>query len=295
MGYLFLFIGVISSVSCGYFGKVTSRLLPGIQDSILSNILRMMLCSLFGFVVLLLGGHLAYIKPSPALLLIAALSGACSSIGAVIWLVVVKRSAYMLLDVFFTLSVLVPLLASLFLFAEPISVKQWIGVAVLITAVTIMCSYNNQIKEKLSLSSLALLTAMCLLGGLGDFSQKLFVNFLPDVPVAAFNFYAYAFATLTLIFPYCFLHAKGHTTDWKGFRKAPFLILGLAVSLFVSTFFRTQAAARLDSVLLYPLNQGSHLILSAAMSAVVFREKLTRKGVIGLITVALGLFIINVL
>ena len=96
---------------------------------------------------------------------------------------------------------------------------------------------------------------------------------------------------------YLFLAIALLAGSTKGFcgKKAIGYIAVMAAALFINSYFKTLAAARLDSILLYPLNQGGGLILAATMSSVVFREKLTWKAGIGLATAFLGLMMINVL
>ena len=63
-------------------------------------------------------------------------------------------------------------------------------------------------------------------------------------------------------------------------KKAFWLILIMAVSLFLVTYFKTLSAKFLDSAILYPIYQGSCLILSSLMCAIFFGEKLTGKCII---------------
>ena len=58
---------------------------------------------------------------------------------------------------------------------------------------------------------------------------------------------------------------------------------------------KTLAAARLDAILMYPLSQGADMILSSAMASILFREKLTPKGIAGISLAFAGLLIINLL
>jgi multidrug transporter EmrE-like cation transporter len=69
----------------------------------------------------------------------------------------------------------------------------------------------------------------------------------------------------------------------------------MALCLFANSYFKTLAAARLDAVLMYPLNQGAALILSSAMASLLFREKLTAKAIAGIVLAFAGLVIINLL
>ena len=69
----------------------------------------------------------------------------------------------------------------------------------------------------------------------------------------------------------------------------------MSICLFANSYFKTKAAGFLDSAQLYPLNQGMALMLSSAMSAVLFHERLTVKCILGLVISFAGLIIINVL
>lgn len=295
MGYLFLVFALLAGVTKGYCGKKTSGFLSGFRDSMMANMIRMGLCIVIGFLIVLFGGDLQALAPSGKLLLISALSGVFTSVFVVSWLVSVKKSAYMMLDVFLMLGVLIPLLASSIFFRERIDLTQWIGIAILFVAVIIMCSYNNSIKEKLTLPALLLLIVCGAANGIADFSQKLFVKQLPEVPASVFNFYTYVFAAFTLVIAYLLMKPQGQETGKANFKKVAGYILVMAICLFANSFFKTLAANHLDSVLLYPLNQGAALILSSAMSAILFKEKLTAKCIIGLVIAFVSLIIINVL
>ena len=295
MGYLFLVFALLAGVTKGYCGKKTSGFLSGFRDSMMANMIRMGLCIVIGFLIVLFGGDLQALVPSGKLLLISALSGVFTSAFVVSWLVSVKKSAYMMLDVFLMLGVLIPLLASSIFFRERIDLTQWIGIAILFVAVIIMCSYNNSIKEKLTLPALLLLIVCGAANGIADFSQKLFVKQLPEVPASVFNFYTYVFAAITLVIAYLLMKPQGQETGKANFKKVAGYILVMAICLFANSFFKTLAANHLDSVLLYPLNQGAALILSSAMSALLFKEKLTAKCIIGLVIAFVSLIIINVL
>lgn len=295
MGYIFLFTALFAGAAKGFCGKKTSGYINCIKDSMLANIVRMLICVVIGFIIIVFGGDLIQVIPSSKLILICALSGISTTVFVVTWLISVKKSAYMMLDIFLMLGVLVPLVLSDIFFDEGIRISQWIGIAVLFTAVIIMCSYNNSIKERLSISSFLILLLCGTSNGVADFSQKLFVKQLPDISVSVFNFYTYVFAAITLAISYLLFRSGGERADKKDFAKISGYILIMALCLFANSFFKTLAAQHLSSVLLYPLLQGSALILSTIMSAVFFKEKLTAKCIVGIVIAFIGLIIINML
>ena len=130
---------------------------------------------------------------------------------------------------------------------------------------------------------------------MADFSQKLFTKYLPEGSVTAFQFYTYVFAALVLMAASAATGRKAAGTEAAGLKKIFGYVFVMALCLFANSFFKTLAARHLSAVLLYPLSQGCALMLSAIMSAVLFRERLTLKAIQGLITAFAGLLVINLL
>lgn len=295
MGYLFLSLALFAGVCKGYCGKKTSGYTNSFSDAILANTIRMILCTAIGLVIILTSEGFSALKPSTELVLISALSGTSTAIFVVSWLISVKKSAYMMLDIFLMFGVLIPLVASNVFFNEVIKPTQWLGMGLLLLAVVIMCSYNNSIKAKITPSSFALLIICGIANGIADFSQKVFTKCMSDGSAAVFNFYTYLFAAFVLVAFYIVSCKTKHANGNADIKKIFIYILIMAICLFANSYFKTLAAGHLSAVLLYPLNQGCALILSAIMASVLFKEKITTKAVIGILTAFIGLLIINLL
>lgn len=295
MGYLFLFVALFAGATKGYCGKKTSGYTNNFSDAIFANIIRMILCVAIGLVIILTSEDISALKPSIEMILISALSGIFTAIFVVSWLISVKKSAYMMLDIFLMFGVLIPLIASNIFFNEVIKPSQWLGMAVLLSAVIIMCSYNNSIKTKITLPSFLLLIICGIANGIADFSQKVFTKRIPDASAAVFNFYTYLFAALVLIVFYAINHKSKSTNGNTNIKKIFGYILIMALCLFANSYFKTLASKYLSAVLLYPLNQGCALIISAIMASVLLKEKITAKAIIGILTAFIGLVIINLI
>ena len=295
MGYVFLAIAIFSGIVKGYCGKKTSGFVEGYKDAMVANLIRMILCIFIGAGVIFMNGDTKFMLPDAKVLAITAMSGITTSCFVVSWLLSVRKGAYMMIDVFLMLGVLVTILLGRIFFNENIESNQFVGMAVLLLSVIIMCSYNNSIKEKISITSFLLLIMCGLSNGLTDFSQKLFVKQAEGLPISVFNFYTYVFSALTLVLFYIFSKEKHENKDDRNIKKISGYILVMAICLFVNSYFKTVAAKYLDSAILYPLNQGMALILSSIMAATLFKEKLTVKAIVGLILAFSGLLIINLL
>ena len=286
-----LFVGATK----GYCGKKTSGYTNNFGDAILASTVRMILCTAIGFIVILASEDRSTLRPSMEMIFISALSGISTAIFVVSWLILAKKNAYMMLNIFLMLGVLIPLIASSIFFNEAIKVTQWIGIAMLFLAVAMMCSYNNSIKTKITLPSFILLLICGIANGVVDFSQKLFTKNIPDGSVAVFNFYTYIFAALVLIVFFAITRKKVNNVNNDNIKKIFLFILIMAICLFANSYFKTLASGHLSAVLLYPLYQGCDLAFSVVMSAVLFKEKITVKAVLGILTAFIGLMIINLI
>ena len=164
MGYIYLCIALISGAIKGFCGKKTSSLTSTFYHSVLANLIRMSFCIIIGFAVVCSEGNFNLLLPDADVLLIALISGISTAVFVVSWLVSVRRNAYMLMDVFLMLGVLVPLTLGQLLFNEAVRPVQWLGLGILFAATLIMCSYNNSIKTKLTFPAFSLLF-LCALPG----------------------------------------------------------------------------------------------------------------------------------
>lgn len=296
MGYLFLAVALLCGSTKGYCGKKASTLLHGYTGSTAGNLMRISACIVISFILVVTCGQLSGLGLSLPALGVCALSGLSTAAFSILWMVCVRKSAYMMLDVFIAAGMLVPLILCNFFYQEQISLLQWVGVALTLLAVLIMCSYNNTIKAKLTLPGLLLLLMTGLFNGTTDFSQKMIVKSFPEVSNVVFNFYTYLFAVVVLLIAFVFLRLRfpGEGGDLAvGLKKALPLLLIMAATLFGSNFFKTEAAKHLDAAVLFPLTHGCTLILSSAMAALFFKEKITWKSVLGLSLIFAAMIIIN--
>lgn len=297
MGYLFLAIALFAGAAKGYCGKRTSGYVAAYSDAMLVSAIRMAFCIAIGLCAVAAAGQIGMLAAGRSVLLISLLSGVGNAAFVVLWLVAVKRGAYMMLDVFCMLGVLIPIIGCAVFFQEPIRWNHIVGAPILLAAALMMCSYSNSIKEKLSPSSVLLLLLCGCANGVSDFSQKMFVRFSENTPNAVFQFYTYLFSEIILLVCFGFSKRKGNEKEKKPFpfRAMIGYIAVMSVCLFVYSYFKTKAAAYLPSAELYPLAQGGALILSTVMAATLFRERLRKEAVIGMAMSFAALLVINLL
>ncbi len=293
MGYLFASLAVVNGAIKGFCGKKTSSFTNHIGDALLFNAIRMAFCVVIGLLISLLSGGIDSLMIHTDDIFSILTCGVFSSVFVVSWLILVKNGAYLMLDVFLMLGVIVPLIGSKILFNEIISLQQWLGIAVLIAAALILCSYNNKIKTKLTVSSFGLLALCGLSCGLTDFSQKIFAAGSSGTLIATFNLYSYLISFL-LLFVGVISVRNCSIKKQIGFpAKTAGYILIMSVCLFLNSYFQTIAATYLSSAQLFPLSKSLALIVSVIMAAVFFGEKINFKCIMGVILAFAGILVIN--
>lgn len=295
MGYIFISFALLAGVTKGYCGKKTSSYISDSNDAAFSNLIRMLLCAVFGFLLVVFQGGYDKFLIDSSTFIISLSSAFFTSMFVITWLLIVRKGAYMTVDVFITLGIIIPLTLCRIFYNEPVSVKQLVGIAILFTAAFVMCSYNNSIKEKISISTLGLLILCGAANGMTDFSQKLYIYNTAQPNISIFNFYTYLFSTVFLLI---FCTVTRTKNDEKGLKiKFVKKIFGyvavMSVCLFLNSYFKTMAAMYLSSAQLYPLNQGAGLILSSVMAAMFFHERINLKCIVGIALTFLSLIIIN--
>ncbi len=301
MGYLFLALALAAGITKGFCGKKTSFAIKSSSDSMIINVLRMLACIFIGFALMVIQGDVSALAADGSMILICAMSGIASAAFVVSWLLSVKSGAYMMVEVFLLLGVMVPIVLCRIFFGEEIGIWQIVGIVILLVAVFIMCTYNVSLKGKMSIGSILLLLLCGLANGLTSFSQKWFVQLYPKGSVAAFNFYTYVFAAAALLVAYFIFRAADKRGEHKPrspiavIKPIVLYVIVMAVCLFANSYFITLAAQHLDAVNLYPLNQGGAVILSLLMSALIFKEKINAKCIVGISLSFVALLMINLL
>ena len=304
VGYIFLAIALICGITKGYCGKRSGGRLIYSSDALLINILRMSLCILIGFILAALQGKLSQLLPTAAVIGIAALSGVSTAAFVVSWLLSVRSGAYMTVDVFLMLGIIIPMTLCDILYKDKITPWQWGGIALLMVAGYIMCTYNSKLKGKMTPKNVFLLILCAVSNGITDFSQKMFVHSGAQTDIAVFNLYTYLFAAIALgiCFP-IFRAADKKESKKDGAPQIPKLadiikpiwgyVAIMAVCLFLNSYFKTSAARYLRATQIYPINQGGSLMLSMLMSHFLFKERINIRAVIGIVLCLAALLIIN--
>ncbi len=296
MGYIFVFIAIFCGATKGFCGKKTSDYTTNIKSATYFNLLRMALCIFIGFFFVLIESGISSFSLPTSSILISALSGISTSAFVISWLFAVRRGAYVLVDVFLLLGTILPIILSYFFYGDVIDIFDGIGFAVLLIATIMLFSYSNKVKQKIRFTDYLIFMLTGIANGVCSFSQKMFVR-ESQAPVSVFNFYTYIFATalLGIFFVIFLLKEKSQEKIPVAPKKVYMFVTIMSVCLFLASYFSTLSAKYLSSAQLYPLSQGSAIILSTIMASAFFGEKINAKLIFSICLAIVGLLIMNVL
>ena len=299
MGYLFVLAALLMGATKGYCGKKTSGTITALSDTMLFNAVRMLICIPVGFLFAwIYAGSPSALMVDGRTLLISAVSGVATSLFVVSWIMAVRRGAYMMVDVFLTLGVIVPVILCRAFFAEAVRLNQVAGIGMLVVAAYIMCTYNASLgREKMSLKSVVLPALCGAANGMTSFAQKWF-RYESYADVSVFNFYTYVFSAAVLIV--CWLAVRGkregaQPVGREQLKRLAVYVTVMSLCIFLHSLFSTMAAGHLTSSELYPMMQGGGLTLSMLMSAAFFKEKINGRCLLGIGITFAALLVINLL
>lgn len=305
LGLLFISISILGGTIKGFCGKNLGTYAHSITDSAKLNCVRMIFCTIVSFIVIIFQGNLKYITSvNTVTLIISMFASAFSCIFIISWLMAVNGSAYMLVSVFLNLGVIVPISLSAIFFRQPITVKEIIGIAILLVAIWFMLGYNKGLNSKFTIKDFIMLLVCGISNGLCDFfigNTKTLGEILnsslslesKEVNATAFNFYMYIFS-FVLLLGYTFFSSKTtHKAQTKINKKIIIYLVLMAIFLFVNSYFKSLAGELLSPTQLFPINTGGNLVLASIMASIMFKEKPTVKSIIGIVLTFVALFFLN--
>lgn len=296
MGYLFLAIVLAAGTAKGYYGKKLSAYTQSLEDAVRISVIRMALCAATGLLLVVAQGNLRMLRIDTPTLLCALWSAAASSVFVILWLTCIRGDAYVLVEVFTTLSVPIAVFGSALIPAlhERVAGKDAAGMLLLVAAAVIMQGYDRQLhRRKLTWKALAALAGIPLSSGLADLAQRFYIKTVENAEAGIFSFYSFLFSTLLLALCAASRRGKENRMTGEGKKKSLLYVTMMALLLFANTYFKTLAAALLDGAVLYPLVQCLSMLLGMGMSALAFGEKPTRRALAGMTIAIVGVLVIN--
>ena len=298
MAYVYLLLSLTGGLVKGFSGKELSRSVGGMKDSLFVNLIRMLLCALIGGILLLVEeGWAGFSVGIPELCIFTA-SGLSMGAFCVCWMCAYRSEAYMFLSIFTMLGTVITCFGGVLFYHEHISIGKWCGIGLLICAVLVMSRYNKEIRRRKNLTKrdVCILVVGCLGASFSDFLQKVYIKEIGNSP-AVFNFYTYficavLISIILIIFSFC-KHSFQISACLVDKNKV-FGYMGISLFLYMNAIFKTMAVAEgLTTAEIFPVLSRANLILSAILASILYKERITKRSVIGMTAAFAGVLFLN--
>ncbi len=220
----------------------------------------------------------------------------------------IKGASLVVCNMFATGGLFVPCVLGIFLFNEPMSVWQWVGIVIFILSIYFLSAKAEKTEKAFTTKTLVMLIVNFLANGLVMVAQKCFALYVPE---NVRNEAMYSFLTFGLnavILYACMAGAllikrKSDTGEslqekvkYKPMAKL-LLICGalLALAVFAINQIVTTLASTVSSVILFTVSSAITVIITCLVGSIVFKEKLTAKNIVGLVLGFASIVIVNTL
>ena len=226
-------------------------------------------------------------------LLISCFSGIMLAASSGFILAAMKSGTVALSSLFSTAGILVPCIAGIFIFNQPMSYGQWIGIALFFVAAYLLIGSSAKIYNGFSLKTFLLLIGTMLANGFTMLAQQMFTFYVPDGDVSVFSFLSFGIVGVLMLILAC-IPTKGEIKiQYRLSNKL--LILGAvsAVAVFIINQLATLSTALVPPSILFAFINGGSTIIAAIVAAICFHEKLTLRSILGITIGVVSLIIIK--
>lgn len=218
-----------------------------------------------------------------------------------------KGCSLIINQMFTVSSLIIPCVVGIFLFGEPMSVWQWLGLALFICSMYFMVSTDKQKKDaqKISLKTLVMLLLVMLSSGGTMVVQKAFGISVPNGNTALYTFLIFA---ITAIFLYLFyglstcVAGKTERNGDAGIRRTKplskkLLVCGafLAFAVFVINLLVTELGKTVPSAILFSVSYAICILITLLVGCLYYKEKITWRNIMGIVLCVGALSVINFL
>lgn len=202
---------------------------------------------------------------------------------------------FILTSLFATISIMIPIISSIFLFGESMSIWKWIGSIALVFGAFYLLNGSRNSYRNLSVKKILLLCGILVAEGLTALSSKAYAMYAPQSDVAIYTSLSFGTAfvftgTLAMVD----IKKSGIAISRVMNKQLYVCGLILSIMLFIIIYISTVLAVTVPAVILYSVASSGNLILALFTSIICFKEPVTQRNVFGLVISIIALVVINV-
>ncbi len=297
MVYLLLGMILVLRAVQSITGKACSNRMPTEQCGIVSYMaLRMGISAAAAVILLLLSGEFgkSFLQMPLTGWLLAVATGISLILSTLSSLLVMKRASVVLVSLFSMAGLLVPTISGIFLFGQPVAAGQWMGIALLFAATFFLSSASKETNGSIDWKTVFWLLVCMFSNGCTMLFQTLYKNNVPDGSISLYSFLQFALPAV-ILFVTALLWSIRKKQPIPGTDRELFgFTVFAAAAVFGISQISTAASAMIPVAVLFPVSDGGGMIISAITAALVFKEKLTIKSILGIIIGIAAIILIQI-
>lgn len=291
---IYLLLAIISSVSISVILRVFDK---KIENNMILFAGNYVVCTVFSAIFGLSENVFTPIEGTSTAAIIGLISGVFYLMGFVLLQVNIRRNGIMLAGLFMRLGVLVPLLMAIVFFKERPQVVEIIGIITAIAAIFVInlekkadgdsSVENTEVTAGPKSKAIYLLLLLLITGGLTDSFANIHDKMGNRACSDQYLLITFSVALLSSIV-------------MAFVKKQSFRLTDFAIGMFVGfpnyfcSRFLLLSLSKLKAIVVYPVYNIATILLISLCGIIVFREKLTRNRLIGIIMVLAALVLLNI-
>jgi len=257
------------------------------------NALMYFISALFGLALIVVSG--VGFQVSLLTFGISALSGLSLFFASFCSIYAMKSGTVSLGSMFGTAGLIIPVIAGVLFFNSPVAPMQIIGLVLFFFSAYLLIGSSKTVYSNFSYKTLLLLLGSLLANGCTMLAQQMFTRYVPDGEVSVFSFLSFGIITVLTGISYAVLNTaqKEKTQSTKLTKPLIVCCVALAVSVFVINQLATMSTALISPVILFTFINGGGTIISTFVAAIVYKEKINKSTVFGILIGVISLVIIK--
>ena len=223
---------------------------------------------------------------SPLTLTVGVLAGLGYVLGYFVLLAAVKREGISITMAIIRMSIAVPVLFSVFVWHEKPNIFQIIGIIFVCVSLPLLSQNRSSEEHHHRKGDFIVLSLLFLVGGWCSLSPKMFVQVSPQDSREIFLVFLFCSAAVVNVVLLIVRRAPPTLKE-----LLPGIMLGLC-NIF-SNYFLLDALRTLPGIIVFPVASSVGVVLNTTLAVMIWRERLRRPVVVGMVISVLALVLIN--
>lgn len=288
---LYIIFYLISQVLLSFCDKASSNAVTNMRKAVKYGYIRGFFGALCAFLLVVFSG--SGFKINILSVLCALAFGLCIAVDLINYLFLAKTGMVTLMTLTNqAASLILPTLAGLLLFNNPVKPIQWIFIALLLVAAYMLCDSSKNIYSGFSYKTVGMLIIRFLAGGFGTLSMQAFAK-VGDGNTNLFLTIAYVVSSVIMLAVYPFIKTEKSRCNNRLSKKLIILSFAASILFFAANAFTVMAARILEPIIQFSIATIGAMVLNLLMGAICFKEKITVKSSIAIVMASISVVMIN--